>query len=162
MSTGEAMSGEREGVRVYFVDVAVGDELPVWSRETGLLNWNRFAAVNDEFFEVHMDDAAARAAENPQGAFGMGMMRFSYLHNLLRAWAGEEVDIREVGCRYRAVNQRGDVLGVTGRVTGTRIEGGDHLVDLALDILNQDGESTTPGHAVVALPTRAAGEGPAP
>ena len=70
MSTGEAMSGERAGVRVYFEDVAVGDELPVWSRETGLLNWNRFAAVNDEFFEVHMDDAAARAAENPQGAFG--------------------------------------------------------------------------------------------
>ncbi len=50
MSAGEAMSGERAGVRVYFEDVAVGDELPVWSRETGLLNWNRFAAVNDEFF----------------------------------------------------------------------------------------------------------------
>ncbi len=162
MSQEEAMGGERAGVPLYFEDVAVGDELPAWRRETGLLNWNRFAAVNDEFFEVHMDDAAARAAENPQGAFGMGMMRFSYLHNLLRSWAGEEADIREVGCRYRAVNQRGDVLGVTGRVTGTRIEGGDQLVDIALDILNQDGESTTPGHAVVALPSRARSDAPQP
>ena len=73
---------------LYFEDVAVGDELPTWSRETGLVHWNRFAAVNDEFYDVHMDDGAARAAENPQGAFGMGMLRFSYLHNLLRGVGG--------------------------------------------------------------------------
>jgi len=151
---GETTGGEGVGARLCFEDVSVGDELPAWSRETGLVNWNRFAAVNDEFYDVHMDDSAARAAENPQGAFGMGMMRFSYLHNLLRSWAGEDADIRELGCRYRAVNQKGDVLRVTGRVTGMRIEGDDHLVDIALDVINQDGESTTPGHAIVALASR--------
>ena len=157
----ETAGGGAAEARLYVEDVSVGDELPAWSRETGLLNWNRFAAVNDEFYEVHMDDAAARAAENPQGAFGMGMMRFSYLHNLLRSWAGEDADIRELGCRYRAVNQKGDVLRVTGRVTGLRTEDGDHLVDIALDVLNQNGESTTPGHAIVALPSRLEGRRPA-
>lgn len=151
------MADEELRAPLCFEDVSVGDETPTWSRETGLVHWNRFAAVNDEFYDVHMDDAAARAAENPQGTFGMGMLRFSYLHNLLRVWAGEDVDVRELGCRYRAVNQKGDVLSCTGRVTGKRVEGGSHLVDLALDVRNQDGDSTTPGHAVVALPSRGSG-----
>ena len=34
---------------VYFEDVTVGDELPAWSRKTDFMNWNRYAAVNDEF-----------------------------------------------------------------------------------------------------------------
>ncbi len=145
-----------ENVRepLYFEDVEIGDELPTWSRETGLIHWNRFAAVNDEFYDVHMDDDAARAAENPQGAFGMGMLRFSYLHNLLRIWAGDDVDVRELGCRYRVVNQKGDVLICSGRVLDTRVEEGVHLVELELDVHNQDGESTTPAHALVALPSR--------
>ncbi len=151
------MADEETRAPLYFEDVAVGDELPTWSRETGLTHWNRFAAVNDEFYDVHMDDDAARAAENPQGAFGMGMLRFSYLHNLLRAWAGEEVDVRELRCRYRAVNQKGDVLSCGGRVTATRVEGADHLVELELDVRNQRGESTTPAYALVVLPPRAAG-----
>jgi len=148
------MAEQGERGPLYFEDVEVGDELPAWSRETGLMNWNRFAAVNDEFYDVHMDDDAARAAENAQGAFGMGSLRFSYLHNLLRAWAGEEVEVRELGCRYRAVNQKGDVLTCTGRVTAKRVEDGAHLVELDLDVRNQDGASTTPAQAVVALPSR--------
>ena len=42
-------------------EVAVGETLPVFERTTGFAEWNRFAAVNDEFIDVHMDAAAARA-----------------------------------------------------------------------------------------------------
>ena len=47
---------------VYFDDVQVGDALPPWSRKTDFMNWNRYAAVNDEFVYIHMDDEAGRAA----------------------------------------------------------------------------------------------------
>jgi hypothetical protein len=40
----------------------VGDELPPFVRTTGFDNWNRYAAVNDEFVPIHMDDDAGRAA----------------------------------------------------------------------------------------------------
>ena len=62
--------------------------VPPFVRTTGLANWNRFAAVNDEFIDIHMDDEAARAVGMP-GVFGMGNLRVSYLHNLLAGWLGD-------------------------------------------------------------------------
>ena len=141
-------------VNVYFEDVEIGDQIPTWSRRTDFMNWNRYAAVNDEFVPFHMDDEAGRAALNEQGAFGMGNLRYAYLLNALRDWMGDEAEIREVGCEYRAINQKGDVLTVTGTVTDKRQEEGEQRVFLDVNVVNQDGASTCPGHAVVVLPSR--------
>jgi acyl dehydratase len=141
-------------VNVYFEDVQIGDQLPAWSRRTDFMNWNRYAAVNDEFVPFHMDDEAGRAALNEQGAFGMGNLRYAYLLNALRDWIGDEAEIREVGCEYRAINQKGDVLTVTGTVTDKRVEDGENRVMLDVNVVNQDGAATCPGHAVVVLPAR--------
>ena len=51
-------------VHVYFDDLNVGDAMPTWSRQTSFMEWNRYAAVNDEFVPFHMDDEAGRAAQN--------------------------------------------------------------------------------------------------
>ncbi|HAL46457.1 MAG: hypothetical protein FI707_11355 [SAR202 cluster bacterium] len=139
---------------VYWEDIEVGAEITPWSRKTDFMNWNRYAAVNDEFVYIHMDDVAGRAALNEAGAFGMGNLRFAYLHNMLRDWAGDEAQIRKVGCQYRSINQKDDVLTCTGVVTDKRVEDGEHLIDLKVDVVDQDGKSTAPGEATVALPTR--------
>ena len=141
-------------VNVYFEDVNVGDEMPGWSRETHFMNWNRYAAVNDEFVPFHMDDEAGRAAKNEKGAFGMGNLRYAYLVNALRDWIGDEAEIREVGCQYRAINQKGDVLTVTGKVTEKKVEAGENRVYLETNVMNQAGEATCPGHAILVLPNR--------
>ena len=141
-------------VKVYFEDVALGDALPEWSRKTDCMNWNRYAAVNDEFVYFHMDDEAGRAALNEQGAFGMGNLRYAYIINALRDWIGDEGEIREVGCQYRAINQKNDVLTVVGAVTEKNVEDGENRVRIEVNVLNQEGETTCPGHAVVVLPNR--------
>ena len=123
-------------------------------RKTDFMNWNRYAAVNDEFVYFHMDDEAGRAAKNEQGAFGMGNLRFTYLLNMLRDWAGDEAEIRQLGCQYRAINQKDDVLTCTGTITDKKVENGEHLVYLEVDVMNQDGKPTTPGTAVIVLPSR--------
>jgi acyl dehydratase len=138
---------------VYWEDVEVGQKIKTWSRKTDLMNWNRYAAVNDEFVYIHMDDEAGRAAMNDPGAFGMGNLRFAYLHNMLRDWTGDEGQVKKIGCQYRA-NNKNDVLTCTGEVTAKRVENGEHLVDLNVDVVNQDGQSTSPGEATVALPSR--------
>ena len=99
---------------VYFDEIDIGDPLPEWSRTTGFMEWNRYAAINDEFVPFHMDDAAGRKGGNEQGAFGMGNLRYAYIVNALKQWIGDEAEIREVGCQYRAINQQGDLLTVTG------------------------------------------------
>jgi acyl dehydratase len=141
-------------VNVYFEDVEVGQQITPWSRKTDFMNWNRYAAVNDEFVYFHMDDEAGRAAKNEQGAFGMGNLRFTYLLNILRDWAGDEAEIRQLGCQYRAINQKDDVLTCTGTITDKKVENGEHLVYLEVDVMNQDGKPTTPGTAVIVLPAR--------
>ena len=70
-------------------ELTVGTEIPVFQRATGLQNWNRYAAVNDEFVDIHMDDDAGRAAGFPT-AFGMGNLQWSYLHTMLRDWIGDD------------------------------------------------------------------------
>jgi len=139
---------------VYWEDVEAGQKIKTWSRQSDLMTWNRYAAVNDEFLYIHMDDEAGRAAVNDPGAFGMGNLRFAYLHNMLRDWAEDEAQVKKLGCRYRSINQNNDVLTCTGEVTAKRVENGGYLVDLTVDVVNQDGQSTTPGEATVTLPSR--------
>ena len=134
-----------------FNDVNVGDQLPEWSRKTSFADWNRYAAVNDEFVPFHMDDEAGRKAGNEQGAFGMGNLRYAYIVNALHAWIGDAGIVREVGCQYRAINQKDDVLTVTGEVTEKKVVDGEQRVFLDINVTTQDGAKTCPGHAVVAL-----------
>jgi len=137
----------------FFEDVEIGEEISVFERKTDFMNWNRFAAVNDEFVYVHMDDEAGKAA-GQGGAFGMGNIRWTYLLNALRAWSGDEAEISEMSLQFRGINHKNDVLTTYGKVTEKRSEGGKNLVVLAIDVLNQHGEKTAPGRAVVSLPSR--------
>ena len=141
-------------INVRFEDVKVGDELPAWSRTTDFMSWNRYAAVNDEFVYIHMDDEAGRAALNEQGAFGMGNLRYTYMLDALRDWIGDEAEIRECGVQFRAINQKNDTLTVSGKVTDVKVEDGENRVYLEMNVVNQNGDGTCPGHAVVVLPNR--------
>lgn len=136
---------------VVFDSVETGDCVPEFVRDTGFGEWNRFAAVNDEFIPIHMDDAAGRAAGNEAGAFGMGNLRLAYLSNMLRSWIGEDGDIRSLTAKYRAMNQKGDTLRATGKVVGKEVVDGAALVYLEVDVINQHGTSTAPGRATVVL-----------
>ena len=113
---------------------------PPYVRTTGLANWNRYAAVSDEFIDIHMDDDAARAVGMP-GVFGMGNLRIAYLHNLLSDWLGDDGDIVDFRCEFRGLNLKGDTLTCTARPTSD--------TELDLSVRNQDDVETCPGSATV-------------
>lgn len=138
---------------VYYEDVELGQEVPAFVRETDFMNWNRYAAVNEEFVYIHMDDEAGKAA-GQGAAFGMGNLRWAYVLNALRAWIGDEAEVRELSLQFRAVNHKHDVLRTSAVVTEKKRENGENLVVLEVNVLNQKDEKTAPGRAVVALPSR--------
>jgi acyl dehydratase len=138
---------------VHFEDIEAGYEIPAFERKTDFMNWNRYAAVNDEFLYIHMDDEAGKAA-GQGAAFGMGNLRWAYVLNALRDWAGDEADIRELSLQFRAINHKHDVLRVSARVIEKKLQDGANLVVLEVNVLNQDDDKTAPGRAVVALPSR--------
>ena len=138
---------------LYFEDVSEGQEVPTFERQVDLMHWNRYAAVNDEFVYIHMDNDAALKA-GMEGVFGMGNLRYAYLHNMLRAWTGISGDIKAVDVQYRVINYKNDVLTCKGIVRKKYQKDGANLVDLDVWVENQKGQNTAPGKATVALPSR--------
>ena len=133
-----------------YSEISVGDVLPEFRRTTDLANWNRYAAVNDEFVPIHMDGDAARAA-GQKDVFGMGNLRISYMHNTLRSWLGSRGDIVDFEVEFRGLNFKGDQLSATAVVSGKELRDGHQLVHLTLGVKNQDGKNTAPGKATVQL-----------
>ncbi|MGX7678481.1 MaoC/PaaZ C-terminal domain-containing protein [Jatrophihabitans sp. DSM 45814] len=128
----------------------VGDTLPTFTRTTGFHNWNRFAAVNDEFVPIHMDDEAGRAAGYPT-AFGMGRLQFSYLHNMLRGWLRDEGRIIRIGVQFRAPNTKGMTVTGHGVVTAVRDEPSGRQLDVELWTEDGEGRKLAPGTATIEL-----------
>jgi acyl dehydratase len=128
----------------------VGEELLPFTRATGFANWNRYAAVNDEFVPIHMDDDEGRAAGYPT-AFGMGNLQWAYLHNVVRDWLGDDGAIVSLECQFRAPNTKGMTVTARGVVTAVREAGGRRLADLDLWTEDGDGNKLAPGAATVEL-----------
>lgn len=146
MAKGADAMGEIERAET----IREGAALPVIERTTGFGHWNRYAAVNDEFIDVHMDRSAAIAAGQPD-VFGMGNLRIGYVHNALHDWLAGAGDIVEFACQFRQLNLLGDCLRSECVVTGREDRDGRSLVNLDLNVLNQKDESTMPGTAQVLL-----------
>ena len=132
-------------------ELKVGHEIPTFSRQTGLQNWNRFAAVNDEFVDIHMDAEAGKAA-GYAGAFGMGRLQFSYLNMVLTQWLGDKGRIVKLSVQFRSPNLQHMVLTAKGTITAIREETDETFVDLDVRIEAGDGLVLSPGTATVALP----------
>ena len=130
----------------------VGATVPPFVRPAGLHAWNRYAAVNHEFVDIHMDDEAGRAAGMP-GAFGMGNLIWAWMHCAVEQWIGDRGRLEHLECRFTSPALRGDTITVTGRVTGRSTAGddGSTLLDLELWAENQTGTRTAPGTARVRL-----------
>jgi acyl dehydratase len=133
------------------MNLEIGCEIPTFERVAGFHAWNRFAAVNEEFVPIHMDDEAGKRAGNP-GAFGMGSLQVAYLHALLRQWIGDDGRIVSVSCQMRAPSLRGLRTIARGRVTAVRQENNETIVDLDVWTETEEGTVLAPGTATVTLP----------
>jgi acyl dehydratase len=118
----------------------VGATVPPFVRTAGLHAWNRFAAVNYEFVDIHMDDEAGRAAGYPR-AFGMGNLTYAWMHCLLREWLADDGWIVRIGCQFRRPALRGDVVTCRAVVARTYEEDGVAMADL--DVWTED-QATIP------------------
>jgi hypothetical protein len=114
---------------------------------------NADSNVEDEWTAAHWDEYFARQSGIPR-PYDEGPMRFDDLAHLVTDWMGDDASLRELQVTLRAPNLVGDLSWCTGKVSGKRVEGGRHLVDLMLWITNQRDEKTTLGTAIVELPQR--------
>jgi hypothetical protein len=67
---------------------------------------------------------------------------------------GDEGRLLELDVSYRAIDFPDAVATCVGKVTDTRIVDGVGLVELEIGLRQEDGTISTPGRALVSLPTR--------
>jgi acyl dehydratase len=116
------------------MDLIPGADLPPFVRKTGFHHWNRYAAVNEEFVPIHMDDEAGKAAGFPS-AIGMGNLPWSYFHNMLRGWMGEGGKIEKISATYHQPNIRESTITAHGKIVSATplTDGTQVVVDLWVD-----------------------------
>jgi acyl dehydratase len=120
--------------------------------------------VPDVQQRVHWDAEWARNAGNP-AVYDYGRMRETWLIHLCTDWMGDDAWLWKLDCQFRKFNYVGDTHWMRGRVTRKYLtDEGRPAVDLDISGENQRGETTTPGHATILLPSHEHGpvELPAP
>ena len=83
-----------------------------------------------------------------------GALKSAWLAELVTKWIGHSGRLLKLSVQYRGIDYPGDTLTCRGRVKSRRVEDGVGIVDLEIGLENGDGQVTTPGTAVVALPVK--------
>ena len=111
---------------------------------------NKFG-IPDVPERVHWEEDFALEVGAP-GAYDYGPERCSWLTHHLTNWMGDDVFLRQAHCKIRRHNPEGDLLRIDGTVVRKFVEDGRHLVEIAQEARNQDGELSVIGGGVVELP----------
>ncbi|MEB3071709.1 FAS1-like dehydratase domain-containing protein [[Mycobacterium] vasticus] len=109
--------------------------------------------VPDVAQRVHWDSEWAKAIGNPR-AYDYGVLRECWIHHFLTDWMGDGAFVVRQHDEIRKFNYAGDIQYLTGRVDGKRQEDGLMLVDVAVEVRNQRGETTAQADATISLPSR--------
>jgi len=110
--------------------------------------------IPDTVQRLHWEPARAQELGLPT-SYDYGGLRETWLAHLVTDWIGDAGWLWKLECEHRRFNFVGDVSWLTGEVVD---KVGEHEVHLELRVTNQRGVVTTPGRAVVLLPSREHGE----
>ncbi len=144
------------GKQRYWEDVQEGQEVPPFGQKVGYMELNRFAGANNELVPIHMDPDYAKNVAKLPDVIIMGNLKLAYIANAITDWAGDEGWIKKIAIEYRRMDTVNTTITAKGRVTKKYEQDGQHLVELEVWVENEQGEVTTPGSAVVSLPSRRA------
>ena len=87
--------------------------------------------------------------------YDYGGLREAFLTTIVTNWMGDHGWLWKMSCQHRKFVYLGDTNWIKGRVTDKKQVDGRNEVHLELSVENQWGTVTSPGHAVILLPTRA-------
>ena len=109
--------------------------------------------IPDTVQRLHWEPERARELGIPM-SYDYGAMRETWLTHLITDWMGDDAWLWKLSCQHRKFNYIGDTSWVRGKVVDKQQTDAGHEVHLEVWVENQRGETTTPGTAVVLLPTK--------
>lgn len=125
-----------------------GDELPPLDLRPNLGQVIRYCALNWNFPPFFYDPEAAKAVGMP-GTIIPGPLKVGLIYRAVEAWLGDAGFIRQVRAAHRRPDLTNRPITVVGRVARVYEEDGAQRVDLEMGIVNESGELSVRGFAVV-------------
>jgi acyl dehydratase len=125
-----------------------GDALPEMRKLPGVTQLVKYAAGSGDFNPLHHD------YNFPQSkALGTvivhGRFKYAALGELVSNWLGHAGRIRKLSCQYRGMDFPDKEFVCSGKVVRKFEQNGEKLVELELTAVNDQGQATTPGQALV-------------
>ncbi len=142
--------------KLWFEDVAVGDELPELVKEPDTRQLVMYAGASQDFVAIHYDLNIAKEAGHPTVIIH-GALKSAWLAELVTGWIGSTGRLLELDVSYRAIDFPGATATCFGKVTDMRMENGIGIVEIEIGLRNVEGVITTPGKAKVSLPVQSVG-----
>jgi acyl dehydratase len=136
-----------------FEDVSIGYELPDLVKHPDNRQLVMYAGASQDFVAIHYDLNVAKEAGHPNVIIH-GALKSAWLAELVTGWIGSEGQLIELDVSYRAIDFPGDTVTCVGKITNTWIEEGVGLVEIEIGLRNSEGVISTPGSALVSLPSR--------
>jgi len=150
--------------QVFWEDVEVGSELPAMTKIADSVSIVKWAGAVGAFNPLMYEDAFARS-QGMKRPIMQGQLKLAWLVQMLTCWMGTGGRLKKIACEYRGFDyprrmktmnepDDGETWLCKGKVTGKYIDGDEHCVALKIGVENGSGKITTPGSAVVVLPSR--------
>ena len=117
---------------------------------------NPATGAKDSAGRGHLEGATANDV-GMGGVYDIGPQRISWAQHMLSNWIGDHGFVHQLDVAVRQPNLLGDTLWWRGTVSAKREQGDLKLVDVDVEAINQLGESSARGTAVVALPSTSCG-----
>ena len=141
--------------QTYFDDVKEGQELPEIKIKPDKQQLVKFAAGSGDFNPLHFDEKFPMLkGRGIEDNIVHGRFKYAQVGRIVFAFAGYKGRVKKFGVSYRGMDLINTNVTVKGVVTAKRREGGENLVELDVWTENDEGKKTTPGTAVVALPSK--------
>ena len=149
--------------QLYFEDVKEGMEVTPLKKIATTRMLVEFAGASLDFNPLHYEDDFAKS--NDVGSpIVHGALKRAWLGQLMTDWMGDEGTLEKFSCQYRGMDwprkmktftesKDGETWWCKGKVTRKYSQDGKNLVECQIWVENGKGEITTPGTAVVSLPS---------
>lgn len=105
-----------------------------------------YAGASGDYNPLHTDELYTTQSAGYPSTFAHGMLTMGMTGRVVTNFVGP-ANVRKFGVRFTNQVWPGDTLTGKATVEAVREENGEHLVDLALETVNQDGKTVITGTA---------------
>ena len=139
--------------QIYFEDVEEGSELPEVRKDPTTQQLVKYAGASGDYYQIHYDQTFARNNNLPDVILH-GALKNAFLGHLMTNFCGEQGTLKKLSVQYRGMDIPGTPVFARGVVKKKEVRDGENIVECEIRLENEKGEATTPGYAIVSLPSR--------